>query len=71
MLSYRHDERLMAKNSRLASTAPAATPPPTTTLLPTQQFGVTLQFIKEHHDGEVIPPLVRQCVEYLSSPDGQ
>ncbi|XP_054278809.1 rho GTPase-activating protein 8-like [Macrosteles quadrilineatus] len=64
-----HDERLMAKNSRLSSVSPTPattqSPPP----LPTQQFGVSLQFIKENHDREVIPPLVRQCVEYLSTPD--
>lgn len=38
--------------------------------LPTQQFGVSLQFIKANNDGEIIPPLVRKCVEYLSLPDG-
>lgn len=38
--------------------------------LPTQQFGVSLQFIKVNNDGEIIPPLVRKCVEYLSLPDG-
>ena len=38
--------------------------------LPTQQFGVTLQFIKEHNNGQVIPPIVSLCVEYLSQPDG-
>uniref|UniRef100_A0A1B6HD14 Rho-GAP domain-containing protein n=2 Tax=Homalodisca liturata TaxID=320908 RepID=A0A1B6HD14_9HEMI len=67
-----HDERLMAKNSRFSSSSAAAPSPPHTpapTPLPTQQFGVSLQFIKENHQGEVIPPLVRQCVEFLSSPD--
>jgi len=38
--------------------------------LPTQQFGVSLQFIKANNDGETIPPLVQKCVEYLSLPDG-
>jgi len=38
--------------------------------LPTQQFGVSLQFIKANNNGEIIPPLVRKCVEYLSLPDG-
>lgn len=38
--------------------------------LPTQQFGVSLQFIKANNNGEEIPPLVRKCVEYLSQPDG-
>lgn len=35
---------------------------------PTQQFGVTLQFIKQHYK-VVIPPVIRQCVEYLDKPD--
>jgi hypothetical protein len=39
--------------------------------LPTQQFGVSLQFIKENNGGQVIPPVVRQCVEYLTTPDGE
>lgn len=38
--------------------------------LPTQQFGVTLQFIKERNNGQVIPPVVSRCVEFLSQPDG-
>ncbi|KAJ8948856.1 hypothetical protein NQ318_013509 [Aromia moschata] len=36
--------------------------------LPTQQFGVTLQFIKDHYE-VIIPPVVKQCVEYLDTPD--
>lgn len=40
------------------------------THLPTQQFGVSLQFIKDHNDGDIVPPVVRQCVEFLSQPDG-
>lgn len=35
---------------------------------PTQQFGVTLQFIKQHYK-VVIPPVVKQCIEYLDKPD--
>ncbi|KAL1516974.1 hypothetical protein ABEB36_000799 [Hypothenemus hampei] len=37
-------------------------------LIPTQQFGVTLQFIKDHYN-VTIPPVVQQCVEYLEQPD--
>ncbi|XP_041987241.1 rho GTPase-activating protein 1-like [Aricia agestis] len=38
---------------------------------PTQQFGVSLQFIKEHNPNMIdsIPPVVRQCVEFLSQPE--
>lgn len=37
--------------------------------IPTQQFGVTLQYIKQHYS-VIIPPVVRQCVEFLDKPDG-
>ncbi|CAH2103647.1 unnamed protein product [Euphydryas editha] len=38
---------------------------------PTQQFGVSLQFIKENNTNMIdsIPPVVRQCIEFLSQPD--
>lgn len=38
----------------------------------TQQFGVSLQYIKENHPDieEDIPPIVKQCVEFLEQPDG-
>lgn len=68
-----HDERLMAKiNSKSNATSnssQSASSPSTHTPLPTQQFGVSLQFIKEHNGGQVIPPIIQQCVEYLSTPD--
>jgi hypothetical protein len=40
--------------------------------LPTQQFGVSLQFIRDHSppDDDFIPPVVRHCVEFLGQPDG-
>lgn len=69
-LCCRHDERLMAKNSSLSSTSAPLATTPVPCPLPTQQFGVSLQFIKEKNDGEIIPPLVRQCVTFLSTPDG-
>jgi Rho GTPase-activating protein 1 len=37
--------------------------------LATQQFGVSIPFIKEHNDGDVIAPILRQCVEFLSQPE--
>uniref|UniRef100_A0A8D8LV01 Rho GTPase-activating protein 1 n=1 Tax=Cacopsylla melanoneura TaxID=428564 RepID=A0A8D8LV01_9HEMI len=39
------------------------------TYSPCQQFGSSLQHIKENHGGDVIAPILRQCVEYLSQPD--
>lgn len=38
--------------------------------LPTQQFGVTLQFIKDNYNVS-IPPIVTQCIEYMDNPDGK
>ncbi|XP_063236495.1 rho GTPase-activating protein 1 isoform X2 [Bacillus rossius redtenbacheri] len=65
-----HDARLLLKNNRVAPQSPAEAPSATFHApLETQQFGVSLQFIKDHHGGEVIPPIVRQCVEFLSQPD--
>lgn len=69
MLVFRHDAQLVsksAKSSQGVHTVDSSGSQP----LPTQQFGVTLQFIKERNNGEVIPPVVRQCVDYLSQPDG-
>lgn len=80
-----YDKLLLSKNPRAAemarqSTEPAEKPqpqtdvaPPTESLSPpsTQQFGVSLQFIKDNNPSMVgaIPPVVRQCVEFLSQPD--
>lgn len=35
---------------------------------PTKQFGVTLQFIKQNYN-VVIPPIVKQCIEYFNEPN--
>lgn len=72
MFLHRHDERLVAKMRKApSSSATGQTASPSPVLVPTQQFGVSLQFIKDNHGGEVIPPIVRQCVEFLSTPDGK
>ncbi|CAH0703195.1 unnamed protein product [Spodoptera exigua] len=80
-----YDKLLLSKNPRAAesarqNTVPAETSPiakfnkkPKSSLSPppTQQFGVSLAFIKENNVNMVgaIPPVVRQCVEFLSQPD--
>lgn len=61
-----YDKQLMSKNPRLPSPQSVMTfhmP------LDTQQFNVSLQFLKEHNSGDVIPNVVKRCVEYLQSPD--
>ncbi|KAM3968662.1 LOW QUALITY PROTEIN: rho GTPase activating protein at 68F [Aphomia sociella] len=82
-----YDKLLLSKNPRTAEIARLKTqreqkPPdqassdvkaPQKSLSPpsTQQFGVSLQFVKENNANMVdsIPPVVRQCVEFLSQPD--
>nr|XP_046234457.1 rho GTPase-activating protein 8-like [Scatophagus argus]XP_046234458.1 rho GTPase-activating protein 8-like [Scatophagus argus] len=59
----RHDERLRAAQKGGPS-PPARTPPPRPPL-PTQQFGVSLQYIREKNREAVIPPVVSQTVAYL------
>lgn len=48
-------------------------PPPSSVATPiaTTQFGASLQFIKENNGGDPIPPIVKQCVEFLDTPDGE
>ncbi|KAG8222334.1 hypothetical protein J437_LFUL001877 [Ladona fulva] len=66
-----NNDRDAKKGANVPNELPSVTKgPPKTPPLETQQFGVSLQFIKDHNGGEVIPPIVRQCVEYLSQPDG-
>lgn len=72
MVYHSYDQQLTAKSSHKA-------PPPTISQVSnnkaskqsTQQFGVSLTFIKEHKNGDIIPPILRQCVEYLSQPEGR
>lgn len=64
----------MRNNRSTISSSSGITPSPASSpvhsRLITQQFGVSLQFIKDNHGGEIIPPIMRQCIEYLSQPDG-
>ncbi|KAI0209051.1 Rho GTPase-activating protein 8 [Lamellibrachia satsuma] len=55
-----NDALLLAKNKPLPVPTSVVHPPS-----PSQQFGVSLQFIKEHNNSEVIPPVMRQCIAYL------
>ncbi|XP_021186766.1 rho GTPase-activating protein 1 [Helicoverpa armigera] len=80
-----YDKLLLSKNPRAAESARQNTVPTETSPVakykkkpksslsppPTQQFGVSLAFIKENNTNMVgaIPPVVRQCVEFLSQPD--
>lgn len=63
-LYVRHDRKLGGDISIQTTTDHAFEP-----LLPTQQFGVTLQFIRDNYHVS-IPPVVTQCIEYMDNPDG-
>ena len=39
------------------------------TLVPTCQFGASLTWIAENNDNATIPPIVKKCVEFLSTPE--
>ncbi|XP_046444749.1 rho GTPase-activating protein 1-like isoform X2 [Daphnia pulex] len=64
-----HDAQLMSKIANKSGQGSQVDSSSSVQPLPTQQFGVTLQFIKERNNGQVIPPVVSRCVEFLSQPD--
>ncbi|XP_061438374.1 rho GTPase-activating protein 8 isoform X3 [Rhineura floridana] len=59
----RHDENLRTKQKKKPPT-PVKIPPPRPPL-PTQQFGVSLQYLKAKNKGELIPPVMKHTVVYL------
>uniref|UniRef100_A0A3Q3FKV7 Rho GTPase activating protein 8 n=2 Tax=Labrus bergylta TaxID=56723 RepID=A0A3Q3FKV7_9LABR len=59
----RHDEKLLA--AQKGGPPPSMKTPPPRPPLPTQQFGVSLQYIREKNRDAVIPPVVSQTVAYL------
>ncbi|XP_076860947.1 rho GTPase-activating protein 8-like [Brachyhypopomus gauderio] len=59
----RHDDKLCAARKG-GPPSPAKTPPPRPPL-PTQQFGVSLQYIKEKNNGALVPPVMTQTVSYI------
>ncbi|KAF6117400.1 Rho GTPase activating protein 8 [Phyllostomus discolor] len=59
----RYDEKL--RSLRKGEPLPPAKTPPPRPPLPTQQFGVSLQYLKDKNQGELIPPVLRFTVTYL------
>ncbi|XP_031158364.1 rho GTPase-activating protein 8-like [Sander lucioperca] len=59
----RHDEKLRA--AQKGEPPPSVKTPPARPPLPTQQFGVSLQYIREKNREAMIPPVITQTVTYL------
>ncbi|XP_008579064.1 PREDICTED: rho GTPase-activating protein 8 isoform X2 [Galeopterus variegatus] len=59
----RYDEKL--QNLHQGQPLSASKTPPPRPPLPTQQFGVSLQYLKDKNQGELIPPVLRFTVTYL------
>lgn len=62
-----YNEKLVSITKKSFPTSPPSTA--TVTLIGTTQFGASLNFIKEHNNGDPIPPIVKQCIEFLNCPD--
>ncbi|KAM8974511.1 rho GTPase-activating protein 8 [Pelodytes ibericus] len=58
-----HDDKLRASHKGKPQTF-VKSPPPRPPL-PTQQFGVSLQYLKNKNSGELIPPVMTQTISYL------
>ncbi|CAL8323477.1 unnamed protein product [Lota lota] len=59
----RHDERLLA--AQKSGPTPSVKTPPPRPPLPTQQFGVSLQYIRERNNQVIVPPVMSQSIAYL------
>ncbi|XP_072310019.1 rho GTPase-activating protein 8-like [Eucyclogobius newberryi] len=59
----KHDEKLRV--AQKGGPAPSVKKPPPRPPLPTQQFGVSLQYIREKNVGAMIPPVMTQTIAYL------
>ncbi|KAM9311486.1 rho GTPase-activating protein 8 [Gastrophryne carolinensis] len=58
-----HDEKLRLQQKGKA--IPISKAPPPRPPLPTQQFGVSLEYLKNKNKGELIPPVLEQTISYL------
>ncbi|XP_070533334.1 rho GTPase-activating protein 8-like isoform X2 [Ptychodera flava] len=60
-----HDNRVMTKYQSKIIGSTVSPAPQTSQPLPTQQFGVSLQFLKEHSNGVVLPKVMTETITYL------
>ncbi|XP_067415447.1 rho GTPase-activating protein 8 isoform X4 [Emydura macquarii macquarii] len=61
----KYDENLQCKQK--GRPPPSVKIPPPRPPLPTQQFAVSLQYLKDKNKGQLIPPVMKQTVCYLKS----
>ncbi|KAK5982146.1 rho GTPase-activating protein 8 [Trichostrongylus colubriformis] len=59
-----HDEQLMVASGHASGENRSQTSP--TPPRPTQQFGVSLEFILSHHPDHDVPPIVTQLIDFLT-----
>lgn len=57
-----YDRKVMSQNSLVSEPMREVTPEPTC------QFGASLDWISLNNDNSTIPPIVKKCVEFLSTP---
>lgn len=58
-----HDEKLCVRQK--GRPPPVTKAPPPRPPLPTQQFGVSLQYLKNKNKGDLIPPVMEQTISYM------
>ncbi|XP_075458880.1 rho GTPase-activating protein 8 [Ascaphus truei] len=63
VLQHDQKQQNVQKGSQSASSKARPPRPP----LPTQQFGVNLQYLKDKNKGELIPPVMKQTISYLKA----
>ena len=62
LFSNRYDRKIMGQNSLVSEPMRDATPEPTC------QFGASLDWISLNNESATVPPIVKKCVEFLSTP---
>ncbi|XP_077122731.1 rho GTPase-activating protein 8 isoform X6 [Ranitomeya variabilis] len=60
-----HDEKVRVQQK--GRPPPVIRAPPPRPPLPTQQFGVSLQYLKNKNKGDLIPPVMKQTISYLKT----
>ena len=65
-LSFRNDRKLVDKYKPKGAEGPNQL---SESKLPTQQFGASLEWIKNQNNNQMIPPIMNVCMDFLSKPE--